>query len=217
MTAIQALDHARSSSRVSWQPRMRSQMDIACTHSITNFEAGRGLRGPLIGAAHQRCTHLVRTQRRARQGLGRSLGMAAGQFSSADEACLQKQRLRPQMPFPVIGAGEVNLRRQTFDAIAPLVDVPDARRHQRPADSHYAALPDIVKRRLVGWRHHGAKAVHAAHIVDAVHGVHPILRQNWLSAVAGEFNEQPLTLSLSQRERERWGASVPSPVGRRTG
>ena len=74
-----------------------------------------------------------------------------------------------QRPFSVIGARKIDLRRQLLDAGAPFVDGPGADHAHGAVEREAAAFPRVVKDRLVLFRLDFAEAVHAAHVVNAVH------------------------------------------------
>jgi hypothetical protein len=57
-----------------------------------------------------------------------------------------------------------------LDPVAKLVDVVEPGGARRPHDGHHHGLPRRVERRLVLLALHRAEPVHAAEIVDAVHG-----------------------------------------------
>src|SRR6202044_262308 len=69
----------------------------------------------------------------------------------------------------IIRAREIDIRRQFFDAGAGLIDGPDAGVAERAIEPEAAAFPWRVEYRLVRLRLDFAEAVHAAHIVDAIH------------------------------------------------
>src|SRR5262245_56655200 len=83
---------------------------------------------------------------------------------AADDHVFQAQR-----PFSVIGVREIDLRRQFLDSGAPFVDGPGADHAHGAVEREAAAFPRGVKHRLVLLRFDFAEAVHAAHVMDAVH------------------------------------------------
>ena len=84
---------------------------------------------------------------------------------------LEQVALERGQPALEVGCPQIVRRVHTLDAKAERIDVEIA---PAPGDHHHGAdlrLPGRMKKRLVLLAHDGAKAVHAAHIMDAVH--HP--------------------------------------------
>jgi len=74
-----------------------------------------------------------------------------------------------QKPLLVVGAGQVDRRRHLFDGVAAGIDGPGAEDADGAAHRQHAPLPAVMKDRLIGLGLDLAEAVHAAHIVNAVH------------------------------------------------
>src|SRR5579863_8060982 len=95
--------------------------------------------------------------------------MAGGELVSASQAARNDHILQAQRPFAVIGRRQINVRRQGLDAGAAFVDGPGADRPHGAVERQAAAFPGGMKHRLVFFRLDFAEAVHAAHVVNAVH------------------------------------------------
>ncbi len=95
--------------------------------------------------------------------------MAGLHLVGIGKAALDHQIFQPQRPFLVIGAGQIDVRRQFFDAGARLVDGPDAGVAHGAVEREAAAFPLRMEDGLVLLGLDFAEAVHAAHIVDAIH------------------------------------------------
>src|SRR6516165_1335981 len=95
--------------------------------------------------------------------------MSLGDFVRADKALVDQEIFETEQPFLVVGAGEIDMRRQGLAIETGRVDVEGARSPQRAHHRQHAALPFRVEHRLIGLRLDLAKAVHAAHVVHAIH------------------------------------------------
>src|SRR5580698_8249287 len=91
------------------------------------------------------------------------------EFVGADQAFLDQEIFKPHRPFFVVRAVEIDVRRQAFDAVAGLIDSPDPRVTKGAIKRHRAAFPWGMEHWLVLLRLNLAEAVHAAHVVNAVH------------------------------------------------
>ena len=101
--------------------------------------------------------------------------MAGGKFVFADQAAFDAQSLQTELPFPVIArsqdthvVGQRLLRENRAVSMVHARRYPMARIHRQ-----HAAFPRGVAYRLVGLRLDRAEAMHAAHVVDAVHAATP--------------------------------------------
>ncbi len=96
--------------------------------------------------------------------------MAGSKLVVADEAELHAQIFEAELPFPVIAAGEIDVRRQRFAGEPADIDVPQAEVPHGAIHGEDAAFPRRVEHRLVRLGLDLAEALHAAHVVHAVHG-----------------------------------------------
>ena len=95
--------------------------------------------------------------------------MARGKLVGPGKSARDDHVVEPQRPFAVIRRGQINVRRQRFDAGAAFVDGPGADRAHGAVERQAATFPGGVEDRLVLLGLDFAEAVHAAHVVDAVH------------------------------------------------
>src|SRR5271166_3310234 len=95
--------------------------------------------------------------------------MAGGELVLADEAVLHDEVLEAQYPFPVVAAAEIDVGGKLLAGKPADVDVPQAERTHGAVHRERAAFPRRVEHRLVRFRLNRAEALHAAHVVDAVH------------------------------------------------
>src|SRR5580698_6182795 len=95
--------------------------------------------------------------------------MTCFEFVGTDQALLDQQVFKPHRPFLVVRAVEIDVRRQALDAVTGLIDGPDARVTEGAIERHRATFPWGVEHRLVLLRLNLTEAVHAAHVVNAVH------------------------------------------------
>src|SRR5205807_8873155 len=79
--------------------------------------------------------------------------------------------LQAAQPLLVVSRGEVFGRRDPLARVAPHVDVPLAMVAAGEIESVHARLPLGVDHRLVLLDFDRTHAVHAAHVLDAVHGL----------------------------------------------
>src|SRR5579864_4113325 len=92
------------------------------------------------------------------------------------------------------------MRRKQFDAVASHIDIPGTGRAHHSAHRQDAALPALVEDRLVGLGVDFAKAIHAPHVVDAIHqatspgflGKPVPIMQSRVTSVASFSSLQPL-------------------------
>src|ERR1051325_10000302 len=95
--------------------------------------------------------------------------MTGGELIRSGKAKIGELLFHAQFPFFVIGAAEINRRRQLLAGKARLIDHPNARVAQCAIKCLGAGLPVGVKNRLILLGLDFAEAVHAAHVVDAIH------------------------------------------------
>ena len=107
-------------------------------------------------------------------GLAGWSDVAGGKLVVADEAELHAQILEAELPFLVVAAAEIDMRRQRLAGEPADVDVPQAEIAHGAVHGENAAFPRRVEHRLVRLGLDLAEAVHAAHVVDAVHGAAPL-------------------------------------------
>ena len=103
------------------------------------------------------------------RGLAGPQRMTGFDLLGRHETALDQVLLHPQRPAPVVRRREIGLRRQGLLGESQIVDMPGAGIAERPLHGEHAPFPAFVKRRLVGLDLDLAEAVHAAHVVDAVH------------------------------------------------
>src|SRR3984957_4952025 len=168
MAAADRLDDTDFFARVAWEAGVGLGVNVFGAHAVAGLEAGRGFGRAAERAARQRVGH-VGGGELALERLARAQSMAGFDLIGAGQAELDDEVFQPHRPFPVIGAGQINVRRQALDAEAGLVDGPDAGVAHGAVERERAAFPRRVKYRLVRLGLDFAKAVHAAHVVDAVH------------------------------------------------
>src|SRR5258707_13648811 len=75
--------------------------------------------------------------------------MAGGALVGIDEPAIEQEALHPQRPLLVIGARQINVRRQVLDRRPRHVDVPGPGVAQGTVEREHARLPVAVKDRLV--------------------------------------------------------------------
>src|SRR5579862_3827465 len=168
VAAADRLDDPDFFARIARQPGVGLRMDVLGAHAVAGLEAGRGFGRAAERTARQCVRHLGGGEL-AFERLARAQRMAGFDLIGVGQAELDHEVFQPHRPFAVIGAGQINVRRQLLDAEAGLVDGPDAGVAHGAVEREGAALPRRVKYRLVRLRLDFAKAVHAAHVVDAVH------------------------------------------------
>src|SRR5690348_15380521 len=113
--------------------------------------------------------------------------MPGGNLVGAGESAADDHVFQAQCPFSVVRMREVDLRRQFLDAGAPLVDGPGADHAHGAVEREAAAFPRGVKHRLVLLRFDFTEAVHAAHVMNAVH-----------HAASAEFLGRPVPIMQSR-------------------
>src|SRR5262245_44065250 len=143
-------------------------MDVLGTHAVAGLEAGRGARWPAVFAAVEGGLDLVH-RHRALERLARPQRAAGGELVGLDEAALEQHVLEPDRPLLVIGPRQVVGGRQLLDRRPRHVNVPLAGKTHGAVERDAAAFPGGVEYRLVRLGLDLAEAVHAAHVVNAVH------------------------------------------------
>src|SRR5262249_34153340 len=127
------------------------------------------------------------------------------EFVDADEALAQQVLLHPQRPALVIGGREIDRGRQHLLRGARHVDVPGTRVGYGALHCQHASLPGGVEHRLVRLRLHRPEAVHAAHVMYAVHDDSPAGRFGW---------PVPIMQSRVTRSANRSSLQPSVPAGR---
>src|SRR5215472_2918437 len=95
--------------------------------------------------------------------------MASLEFLGCREAALDDVFLHSQKPALIIRSAEISNWWQPFLREARLVDIPGTAVCHRSLYGEHAPLPRSVKHGLVLFGFNFAEAVHATHIVHAVH------------------------------------------------
>src|SRR6185437_1291382 len=97
--------------------------------------------------------------------------MAGRDLVRRDHVAVDHRLLERQEPLLVIGAGEIDRGREALAREALRVDVHAAVRAHGAHHGHYAAFPFVMERRLVLFDLDSAEAVHATHVMYAIHFV----------------------------------------------
>src|SRR5476651_812974 len=87
----------------------------------------------------------------------------------ADQLAVEQRALQAEEPFLIIRGREIDRRRYRLARKSLHVDVEVSVGAHRPHHGHHAALPPMMEGGLVGLDLDFAEAVHAAHVVHAVH------------------------------------------------
>src|SRR5450631_3640388 len=140
-------------------------------------------------------------------------GAAGGELVLADETVLHRQVLQAERPFPVVAAAEIDVRRQGLPGEPTDVDVPQAEIAHGAVHREDAAFPRRVEHRLVGLRLDRTEALHAAHVVDAVHVA--ALFATWFATSAGVSARPVPIMALRVTRLASFSSLQPSvPAGR---
>ncbi len=168
------VDHAPLPTGIARQPRVPDRMSVARHDGVARREARRGRRRRLGRRLY--CRRRARCAAHARQ-LG--VVMLAEerdprlQFIAVNEPLLDRVAHHRRQPTLVVRRPQVFRRGHAFDAMAERVDVVVSRTTQEPIEAKHAAFPCGVEDRLILLALDRAEAVHAAEVVDAVHGALP--------------------------------------------
>src|SRR5690348_7410083 len=168
VTAADRLDHADAVARIARQARMRSRVDVLRAYLVAGFEASRRSLFAVVRPALHRIVDLGGNELALDRlrGMERMPGL---QFVLAHQAEGEETRFKAAMPFLVIGDAEIDMRRQLLDRSATDIDVPIAEEAGDALHGEDAAFPIGVKDGLVLLGRHRAKAMHPAHVMDAIH------------------------------------------------
>ncbi len=169
-----AFDGALMPADVTRRPGMAARMEVAHTHPVACAEPGRDVRvDPRRRSLAEGRRDLCLRQRRLGDllrvpPLARALDLLAGH-----QPLLDQQLLEAVEPGLVVAAAQVIRRRRVLARKARHIDVPAAHGARGEGDRKDAALPIAVEHRLVLLGLDGAHALHAAHVVRAVHAPPP--------------------------------------------
>ena len=167
--AVVAIDDAALAARITRQPGVAGRIDVARDDLIAGLELRRHVvvhAGGPHGAEPAR--HVVRPEHT--QVPGRRRRRAQGpHFLRRDETLLHQQLLEAVEPVLVVRRGQVFGAGHQLARIAAHVDVPLAQEAGGHGERERLALPVVVEHGLVRLGLDRAQAVHAAHVVDAVH------------------------------------------------
>src|SRR5215831_10658422 len=172
MAAPDAFDDAGMSAGIAWQACMAWRIDVAGAHAVAWLEFRRRRRRPVETAAREEFRR-VGCRERPLHGPWGMESAAGSKLVIADKAELHAQIFQAQGPFLVVAAGEIDMRRQRLTREPPGVDGPQAEIAHGTIHGENAALPRSMEHRLAGLTLDFAEAVHAAHVMDAVHKAAP--------------------------------------------
>src|SRR5215471_2775460 len=148
---------------------MRPWMNVFRAHSVADLEPrGRRHRPPIRAAPHN-TLHIGEREWATVQAHAGTQRVASRDLVGFDEAALNEQFHGAQKPSLVVRAGQIDRRRKQFDAIAVHIDSPYTERTNGAAHRQHATFPSLMKGRLVRLGIDLTEAIHAAHVVNAVH------------------------------------------------
>ena len=164
-----ALDHAAPAAGIARQPGMALGLEVARHHRIADAELRRHLHlvHPRAAAGTRDRLDLRRLQAGAR-ALGRR-GLTARQFRLVDHAALDQHALQAVQRALVVACREERGWRHPFARVASHVAVVAAMEGTGHAQREHPTVPVLVEHAVFLLDHQRAHAVHAAHVVDAVH------------------------------------------------
>src|SRR5580704_19054574 len=169
MRPMNTVDDADIAPGIARQTGVAGRIDLLGAHLLANRKArwrvDRPLEPPTLSGG---CRDPPSGERR-RRFCGSGGGSAALEFGGSNEAALFKPRDQPGQPFLVIGHPQIIGRPDTLDRMPARINVPFPESGCCAVERQNAALPRLVKDRLVGLRRDRPHLMHAAHIVDAVH------------------------------------------------
>src|ERR1700730_9477481 len=160
------------STGIARQAGMAWLIDVAGAHAVAGLEFRGCRRRPLVAAAREGFRR-VRRRECALHRFGRMERMTGRELVIADEAELQAQIRKAELPLLVIAAVEIDVRRQRFAGVPADIDVPQAEIAHGAVHGEDTAFPRRVEHRLIRLGLDLAETVHAAHVMDAVHGAAP--------------------------------------------
>src|SRR5215472_4260431 len=170
--AVVAIDNALSSSRVARQSRVPDWMDIAGAHRLAYLKMRRAALQRAGPAARNRLQSLRGRERRSR--LGRTPRTLPVLDFLARHQTAQGQALNERRePLFVVAHPQIVDRRDAFQIVAR--EAQFAGGPHGKGQRQHPPLPPRVKHGLVLFHFDRAQAVHAAHVVNAVHAWPPDL------------------------------------------
>src|ERR1700683_980598 len=168
VAAADRLDNPDPIARVARQARVALRMDVLGAHAVARLETGLRVRGSREGPARQRVRDFGGRER-ARDLFPRAQGVSGFDLVGIGEAHFDDEFFQPYRPLLVVGRRQVEPRRQALNAVACLIDGPDAGVAHGAIEREGASLPLRVEDWLVRLGLDFAEAVHATYVVDAVH------------------------------------------------
>jgi hypothetical protein len=148
---------------------MRRWVNVFRAHAVAHFEPCRRGRRSSIRAAPRDPLNIGQRESAALQALAGTEGVTGRQLVGFDNSVPNEQLHAAQKPSLIVGTGQVDIRRQQFNAVAIPIDIPHPEHPDRAGHRQHAPLPTVMKNRLVRLGLDLAKPVHTAHVVDAVH------------------------------------------------
>src|SRR5580700_473298 len=146
---------------------MRRRMNVFGAYPVSRLKPPRALLLTIEGAARQPGDKVCREL--ARQCFARPLRAAGFELRGRHKTALCDVLLHRQGPAPVVRHAEIGQRRQLLLREAGVVNVPSAGVAHGALHRQNAAFPRRMKYRFVLLGLDLTEAVHAAHVVHAVH------------------------------------------------
>src|SRR5436309_15676797 len=167
-------DDAELSARVAWQTRVTRWIDVACANALADFEMRR--RRHVAPRRVPPGDHLGDHRRRElRNGLRRTRRrLAALDLRRCNKSGAHELPDHARHPSFVIAHAQVLGRWQNLNPMTRRIEIPLASASPQHASQRIdPRLPGSVKDGLVLLVFDGTHAVHATHVVDAVHAAPP--------------------------------------------
>src|SRR5271157_5835752 len=167
-TAV-AVDRAQLASCVARQPGMTGRMYVARAHALAHLEAWEHRNIPACGPAMRKNRkHLIGSKRRSRfRRIQNSLPSL--KLSACHQAALDQEFNQPRNPFLVIAHPQIFSGGDQLPLVTRAVEGPFSPGSHCQRQRECASLPALVEHRLLVLGLDRAQAMHATHVMDAVH------------------------------------------------
>src|SRR5262249_19096667 len=145
------------------QTRVAWRIDIASTHAVAGLEFRRCGCRALETAARERFRSFLCRERAGYQ-LGRMQRMTGCKLVIANKSELHAQARKPELPFFVIAAAEVDMRWQGLAGVSADIDAPQAEIAHGAVHGENTTFPRRMEYRFIRFGLDLTETVHAAHV-----------------------------------------------------
>ena len=168
--AVDPFDRADMAADIPRQPGVALRMDVAGAHALADLKPRGSLGRTAEPAARHDPGEIIERERAAFQGHAGAQRVPRLHLVGSDQPMVEQHLAQAQEPLLVVACRDINGGRQALAKEPRPVDGEGAGRAHGAVHRHHAAFPRLVEHRFVSLGLDLAVAVHAAHVMNAVHG-----------------------------------------------